>query len=779
MKMFVKFFILCGIAFYDAKIFCSEKKFGPVHVTRFASHVVDDTTHFDYPELEQGFAIVGQDFQQFMKTKLVGKDSQDQIVMDDESKSTALHDAIMQAQQIIVDECKDDVQKVLLDVADKKIDEDTIYNQKFNYVQCYKDVLQLDTCLYDWPVFKEGFDHLDEDEDGSTGFDKYINKNRFADQFYGLKESEKKDPAWTSSDYIFYNDGEIRLDFIYFILGAQSAIIDELQEKLSASIKNTIQNGGDLHDVVDPKMLYILKYVDVGFVREGLQESFIGNGRELGTHTPLIQNVLRADNLKMFDFLLTNKIIRADYQEQDGFSILLCACCEGAEKIVKKIIGQGVDVNKVGAVGFSALHIATHRNQYEVVQLLLDAGADVDFCDNYGRSVQDIIEDNKMENIFKLHAAKKILQEIDHIETQSEQDRSLMLQEGFALLGRDYQAIIKEQLAGRHPDEPTFDEDGDENDQTALEECFLNIEEILADDLHEHFMTTIAVAIENNSDINFQADSNLKYIYKYYDRSFILENLLSPDVYFDESLAEGFDVLDLDVKEFLQEKLGDNSCIVDKNGILNQEFKDIVHEAQEKIVNELETSFLSELQRCCRNHVSFDDVTDAKVRYLLDHKDVPFIKRALKVLVNAPKLVWQIVDPLTRGINDKNEILVKELLELGADASRSLDIYSPLRNALFQINYHPESMVKMHAIIQLLFDAGADMDEKNGPLISAWNKVHDEDINSSTLELFKQERKKEKYQLRDQAYRRKKMIIGLAGIIGTLNLMDLVASSKK
>ena len=169
-------------------------------------------------------------------------------------------------------------------------------------------------------------------------------------------------------------------------------------------------------------------------------------------------------------------------------------------------------------------------------------------------------------------------------------------------------------------------------------------------------------------------------------------------------------------------------------------------------------------------------MTDAKVRYLLDHKDVPFIKRALKVLVNAPKLVWQIVDPLTRGINDKNEILVKELLELGADASRSLDIYSPLRNALFQINYHPESMVKMHAIIQLLFDAGADMDEKNGPLISAWNKVHDEDINSSTLELFKQERKKEKYQLRDQAYRRKKMIIGLAGIIGTLNLMDLVAS---
>jgi len=786
MKMKVKCFILLGIAFFDALLFCSDKKFGPVHLTRFASHVVDDATYFDYPELEQGFAIVGKDFQQFMKAKLVGKDFQDQMVADDGSKRTALHDAITQAQQLIVDGCKDDVQKVLLDVADKKIDENTIYNQKFNYIQRYKDCLPLDACLYDWPVFKEGFDHLDEDEDGIKGFHEYIKMNMKIDQHYHIKEAENQDQAWTSADFMFYDDGEIRLDFIYCMLGAQSGIVDELQEKLAVPIKDTIQNGADLHDVADSKMQYLLKYVDVEFIHKGLQKMFMGNGQELDS-SDFIFNVLRTDNIKMFECLLKKKIIIADYQYEKGVTILGHSSQLGSAKIVKKIIELGVDVNQ--PLSWLPLYGAVANGQYEIVKILLDAGVDVDLCDDYGRLVKDFMQDNKMKNIFTLFAAKKILKEIDHIQTFSEQERVLKLQKGFALLGQDYQKLVNEQLAGRHPDEPQLYESSLESNWTALEYSLLYLELDLVLNLHAYFVSCVARVIEDKSDLDIEMKHNpiLQYIDTYHGRSFKIQGSFTADQCLDPSVKQGLSFLDQFDKNIFFEKNNFNFDILNDQGNIRQEFKDIVHEAQQKIVTELKDPFLSELQRCCRNHLSFDDVTDAKVRYLLDHKNVPFIKRALKEFVNTKMNGRR---PLSAAIYDENELLIKELLEIGAHPSFLIEGFGEtyLSRVVYQLYrasnaYEPYTVnpdVTANKIIHYLFDAGADMDQKDIRGYSAWDKVFTYAYDyPSTLQLFKEERKKEKYQLRDQAYARKNMIAGLALIIGTLNLMDLVGSLKK
>lgn len=793
MKMMVKFFILCGIAFYDAKIFCSQKKFGPVHVTRFASHVVDDTTHFDYPELEQGFAIVGKDFQQFMKAKLVGKDFQDQMVADDGLKSTALHDVIMQAQQTIVDGCKSDVQKVLLDVADKKVEEDTIYNQKFNYVQRYKDVLQLDACLYDWPVFKEGFDLLDDDEHyPNKNFYEYVKKNIDIDRSCMdlNNEGEKSSPAFDEAHYMLGYEGKFGYGFIDFIRKAQSEIVDELQEKLAEPIKNTIEIGGDLYDVADSKMQYLLKYVDVEFIHKGLQKMFMGNDQELDT-SDFIFNVLRTDNIKMFECLLKKKIIIADYQYEKGVTILGHSCQLGSAKIVKKIIGLSVDVNQ--PLLLLPLHAAVCNGQYEIVKILLESGADFDRLDCYARSVKDFMQDNKMKNIFQLYAAKKILQEIDHVETFSEQERVLKLQKGFALLGQDYQKLVNEQLAGRHPDEPVFYESSSQSNRTVLENSLNALTINLVESLRTYFVACVAKVIEDKSDLDIEIKHNqmLQYIDTYYGRVFRANSFFDAYECLDRSVQQGLSLLD---QSTFNKYNSLNFSILNDQGNIRQEFKDIVHEAQEKIVNELETPFLIALQRCYEDNVSLDTVTDLKVRYLLDHKDVPFIKRALKELVSTKKrYLFQINHqdclPLSLAIYNMNAPLVKELLELGADPSVWVDYRTSLNYVLCQIStLNLDSFadkIQFHHTLEnmilMLFAAGADMDQKNlrgGP--SAWDQVFFKAYHYPEFKrMFIQERQKEKYQLRDRAYRRKEMILVIAGIIGALNLSDLITASKK
>ena len=59
-------------------------------------------------------------------------------------------------------------------------------------------------------------------------------------------------------------------------------------------------------------------------------------------------------------------------------SILNFACAVGASGVVEHIIETGIDVNqKTGAFGFTALHVAVIKNDFEIVKMLIEAGADV------------------------------------------------------------------------------------------------------------------------------------------------------------------------------------------------------------------------------------------------------------------------------------------------------------------------------------------------------------------------------------------------------------------
>ena len=119
---------------------------------------------------------------------------------------------------------------------------------------------------------------------------------------------------------------------------------------------------------------------------------------ELLEHGATTTNVERQDPSSLFDFIarctskvtasaLMSKISCLDIADKDKRTLLHLATknCNGA--VVSSVLNTRlVDVDKVDAVGKTALMYAAERNSPIVVQLLLDGGANVEVTDAWGRT---------------------------------------------------------------------------------------------------------------------------------------------------------------------------------------------------------------------------------------------------------------------------------------------------------------------------------------------------------------------------------------------------------
>ncbi|MBF7981739.1 ankyrin repeat domain-containing protein [Rahnella sp. LAC-M12] len=66
------------------------------------------------------------------------------------------------------------------------------------------------------------------------------------------------------------------------------------------------------------------------------------------------------------------------------------AASRGEVKIVKKLIGLGVDVNSQGDQGYTPLQEAASKGYIDVVKLLVDHGADLDLKMNSEKTPQNL-----------------------------------------------------------------------------------------------------------------------------------------------------------------------------------------------------------------------------------------------------------------------------------------------------------------------------------------------------------------------------------------------------
>jgi len=146
----------------------------------------------------------------------------------------------------------------------------------------------------------------------------------------------------------------------------------------------TIQRDGKSVTLTDPEEIRqeIGSHPDDEFeARLKTAQYLVANG--LDVNAQLYESgqtaLFRAADLgaeEIVDLLLETGSIAVDHADKWGMRILHYACRRGHFNIVERLIQAGADVNVQEAYGFTPLHEAAENGHLEIVKLLIERGAD-------------------------------------------------------------------------------------------------------------------------------------------------------------------------------------------------------------------------------------------------------------------------------------------------------------------------------------------------------------------------------------------------------------------
>jgi ankyrin repeat protein len=82
-------------------------------------------------------------------------------------------------------------------------------------------------------------------------------------------------------------------------------------------------------------------------------------------------------------------------------SPLHIAAKNGHTDIVRSLLLNGMDINRMTINDGTALHIACRNGRYETAKLLLECGIDVNLCNSYEQSAYEVVIKQKSGNDIK------------------------------------------------------------------------------------------------------------------------------------------------------------------------------------------------------------------------------------------------------------------------------------------------------------------------------------------------------------------------------------------
>ncbi len=115
-----------------------------------------------------------------------------------------------------------------------------------------------------------------------------------------------------------------------------------------------------------------------------------------------VEQILERLSDRMFPAELGEKPVTIRSREADSDGVLHNLLYGREYYPVRALIEAGADVNLVGNVGYTPLHVAAWRNHPEAVELLLSAGADPVVPCEAGKTPLDIAEENGYREVASL-----------------------------------------------------------------------------------------------------------------------------------------------------------------------------------------------------------------------------------------------------------------------------------------------------------------------------------------------------------------------------------------
>ncbi|RLV60163.1 ankyrin repeat domain-containing protein [Parashewanella curva] len=142
-------------------------------------------------------------------------------------------------------------------------------------------------------------------------------------------------------------------------------------------------------------------------------------------------SVCRMQSEKMMESFLSRDKELLNFISHQGETALMLACNNGYSKTVQTLLKHNADVNKGGPNGDLPLHTAVRRGDKGIVEALMDAGADAQLRDSFGKTALEIAREYKYIDdraslvalVSNITVPDEVVDEWEYVQQESQEER--------------------------------------------------------------------------------------------------------------------------------------------------------------------------------------------------------------------------------------------------------------------------------------------------------------------------------------------------------------------